>query len=153
MCASLSPPPPHPLPFPSPTSPHPFQKFIAHEICVLVVLHETLRLRPVHSLCLQVNLSVLRRFYPNVKCSSPDRLFISYIKPHKPVSSATIGCWLRFTIRDDSINTDISKDHSVHSASTTVAPNGRVSLDEIMKMADGSCQSTFQKFYYKPVFD
>ena len=90
---------------------------------------------------------------PTVHCSKPDPLFISYVKPRKAISSATIGRWLRLTIEDAGINTDIFKAHSVRSASTTAAANGSVSLDEIMKMADWSCSSTFQKFYYKPVFN
>jgi len=86
-------------------------------------------------------------------CSKPDPLLISYIKPHKQVSSATVGCWFRLTIKDAGINMEIFKAHSVHSASTTAAANGSVSLDEIMTMADWSSPSTFQKLYYKPGFN
>ena len=36
-------------------------------------------------------------------------------------------------------------------ASTTAAVNRNVPLDDVMKMADWSRVSTFQKFYYKPI--
>lgn len=108
------------------------------------------RLCPVEALRCYLKASRLVR--PTVPCSQPDHLFISYVKPHKPVSSATIGRWLRLTLHDAGINTSIFKAHSVRSASTTAAANGNVSLEVIMKMADWSAVSTFQKFYYKPVF-
>ncbi|CAH3016348.1 unnamed protein product [Porites evermanni] len=40
-------------------------------------------------------------------------LFISYAKPHKAISSATMGRWLRLSIQDADINTNIFKAHSL----------------------------------------
>ena len=80
---------------------------------------------------------------PTVPCSKPNPLFISYVKPHITVFSATFERWFR----------PLFKALSVRSDSTTAAGSGSVSLDEIMKMADWSCSSTFQEFYYKPVFN
>lgn len=89
-------------------------------------------------------LKKMRSARSTVPCCKLDPLFISCVKPHRANSSATIGRWLRPTIQDAG---------SARSASTTAAANGSVSLDEIMKMADWSCSSTFQTFYYKPAFD
>ena len=50
---------------------------------------------------------------PTVPCSKPDPLFISYAKPHKAISSVTMGRWLRLSIQDADINTDIFKAHSL----------------------------------------
>ena len=55
-------------------------------------------------------------------------------------------------LKNAGIDTDIFKAHSVCGASTTVAVNSNVPLDDVMKMADWSHVSTFQKFYYKPMF-
>ena len=55
-------------------------------------------------------------------------------------------------LKNAGIDTDIFKAHSVRGASTTAAVNSNVPLDDVMKMADWSRVSTFQKFYYKPIF-
>ena len=55
-------------------------------------------------------------------------------------------------LKNAGIDTDIFKAHSVREASTTAAVNSNVPLDDVMKMADWSRVSTFQKFYYKPIF-
>ena len=123
---------------------HSGQAFFAH-------FPHNRKLCPFETLC-----HYLKKWHPvcpTLPCSKPDPLLICYIKPHKQVSSATVGCWLRLTIKDAGINTKIFKAHSVHSASTTSAANGSVSLDEIMTMADWSSPSTFQKLYYKPGFN
>ena len=49
------------------------------------------------------------------------------------------------------VGTSIFKAHSVLGASTSAAANASVPIEEILKMADWSTASTFQKFYYRPV--
>ena len=82
----------------------------------------------------------------------PNNLFISYIKPHHPVTKATIARWILSLIKEAGIDTEIFKAHSVRGASTTAAANALVPLQEILNMADWSNASTFRQFYYKPVF-
>ena len=55
-------------------------------------------------------------------------------------------------LKNADINTDIFEAQSVRGASTTAAVNSNVPLDDVMKMADWSRVSTFQKFHYKPIF-
>ena len=50
------------------------------------------------------------------------------------------------------IDTDIFKVHLVRGASKTTAVNRNVPFEDVMKMADWSRVSTFQKSYYKPIF-
>ena len=85
--------------------------------------------------------------------NDPRNLFLSYIKPHRPVSPSTIARWIRELLAEAGIDVSIFKAHSVRGASTTAAANASAPLDEILKMADWSATSTFQKFYYKPVID
>ena len=59
--------------------------------------------------------------------------------------------WLSMVLKNAGIDTDIFKAHSVRGASTTAAVNSNVPLDDVMKMADLSRVSTFQKFYFKPI--
>ena len=50
---------------------------------------------------------------------SPLKLFVSYIKPHKPVSTATLARWIKSVLTDAGINTSVFKAHSVRSALAT----------------------------------
>ena len=55
-------------------------------------------------------------------------------------------------LKNAGIDTDIFQAHSVRGASKTAAVNRNIPLDDVMKMADLSRVSTFQKFCYKPIF-
>ena len=101
---------------------------------------------------LQHYLQRTKKYRTIIPPSEPDLVFVSYVKPHKPITSSTLSRWLRETIKEAGINTDIFKAHSVRGASTTAAANKNVPLKDILTMADWSSASTFQKFYYKPVF-
>ena len=90
---------------------------------------------------------------PVVPSSKPDLLFVSCVEPHNPITTLTLIRWLRTAIKNAGINTELFKAHSVRGASTTAAANSNVPLDDVMKMADWSRVSTFQKFHYKPVFE
>ena len=107
------------------------------------------KLCPVETL--RCYLKATRTIRPAIPSSKPDPLFISYVKPHKPISAPSLARWLRSLLRASGVNSDIFKAHSVRGASTTAAANSNVPLSEILKMADWSSPSTFQKFYYKPV--
>ena len=97
-------------------------------------------------------LKATRNLRPVFPSSKPDPLFVSYVKPHNPITAPTLSRWLRTVLKNAGIDTNIFKAHSVRGASTTAAVNSNVPLDDVMKMADWSCVSTFQKFYYKPIF-
>ena len=107
------------------------------------------KLCPVETL--RCYLKATRTIRPVIPSSKPDPLFISYVKPHKPISAPSLARWLRSLLKASGVNSDIFKAHSVRGASTTAAANSNVPLSEILKMADWSSPSTFQKFYYKPV--
>ena len=103
--------------------------------------------------CLRQYLKSTRDIRPVIPSSQPDRLFISFIRPHKPVTSTTLGRWLRNFMKAAGIDSKIFKAHSVRGASTTAAANAFVPLSTIMAMADWSSSSTFRTFYYKPLFN
>ena len=81
------------------------------------------------------------------------QLFISFIKPHRPVTSSTVARWLKETLGAAGIDTTIFKAHSVRGASTSAAANSGITTEDILKAADWSTDSSFQRFYYKPVYD
>ena len=86
-----------------------------------------------------------------VQEGKPNNLFISHIRPHHPITRATVARWILSLIKKAGIDTIIFKAHSLRGASTTVAANAFVPLQEIMNMADWSNASTFRQYYYKPV--
>ena len=79
-------------------------------------------------------------------------LFISLVKPHRPVTRAIISRWILSLIKEAGIDTTIFKAHSVRGASTTAAANALVPFQKILDMANWSKAVTFRQFYYKPIF-
>ena len=102
--------------------------------------------------CFRQYLKLSRNVRPVIPSSLPDKLFISFRRPHKPVTSTTLGRWLRTFMSAAGIDSQIYKARSVRSASTTAAANAFVPLSTIMSMADWSSASTFRAFYCKPLF-
>ena len=88
----------------------------------------------------------LKATRPVFPSSKPDPLFVPYVNPHNPITTPTLSRWLRMVLKNAGINTDIFKAHSVRSPSTTAAVKSNVPLDDVIKMADWSRVSTFQKF-------
>lgn len=78
-------------------------------------------------------------------------LFISYIKPYRAVTSATIGRWIRSVMTSSGIDCEKYKAHSVRSASTSRAKNCQIPIQDIMKTAGWSSARTFSQFYDKKV--
>ena len=80
----------------------------------------------------------------------PNQLFLSFIKPHKAVTSQTLAHWIKNTMEDAGIDTAIFKAHSVRGASSTAAAEKGVLMADILRTADWSKDSTFRRFYYRP---
>ena len=77
-------------------------------------------------------------------------LFISFSRPHKVVSRSTISRWVKTTLQQAGVNMNIFGPHSTRAASTSKA-NSSVSLEPILKTAGWSGDSTFRRFYHKPI--
>ena len=87
--------------------------------------------------------------------NTPDQdtnpLLIGCVKPHKPVTSSTISRWSRNLMEASGIDVSIFKSHSIRAASTSAATNLGVSVKDIMKTANWTSESTFKRFYLKPI--
>lgn len=81
------------------------------------------------------------------------RLFISYVKPHAPISSQRISKWIKYILEDAGIDTSVFGAHSTRGAASTAAASQGITTEEILKMADWSSDSTFKRFYYRPARD
>ena len=82
-----------------------------------------------------------------------NKLFLSYINPHNPVTSSTLARWINNMLQLAGIDTETFSAHSIRGASTSEALKQGVSITEILDMADWSQENTFSKFYYRPRFN
>ena len=71
------------------------------------------------------------------------------MKPHKPVTSATIARWVKTVLSLAGID-GVFTAYSTRGASTSAAARAGIALSDIMEAADWSRKSTFRKFYHRP---
>lgn len=79
------------------------------------------------------------------------KLLLSYVGPHKPVTPTTIGKWIKYMLSVSKIDISMYKSHSTRSASATAASKSGLNVSDIMKAIGWKQESTFRKFYQKPV--
>jgi hypothetical protein len=91
----------------------------------------------------------LRRTAPLRK--SQTKLLISYVKPHRGVTGATVSRWIKCGLTRAGIDVLKYKSHSTRMAGTSKAKAACVPLDMIMSAAGWSSAGTYAKFYHKPV--
>ena len=77
------------------------------------------------------------------------KLFISYVKPHKPVGKDTTARWVREMLSITGIDPKVYQPHSKRSASTSKAFAKGTSLNDILEMGNWSNKSVWQRFYHK----
>ena len=77
------------------------------------------------------------------------QVFVSYGKPYKVISSATLARWLKAVLSLAGINTRIFKGHSFRAASTSKAVSLGAPLDVILKAAYWKNAGTFAMFYQR----
>ena len=79
------------------------------------------------------------------------KLLITYSKPHKAVSPDCLSRWIKTTLFLAGVDTSKYSAHSKRSASTSAAGRNSVSIAITMKSTGWCQESTFAKFYNKPV--
>ncbi len=94
-------------------------------------------------------LSNLRQYICKTKNirNNEQKLFISYKKPHKHVSKATISRWCKEILFCAGIDVKQFGPHSVRAASTSFAKEKGIPLSTIMEAAGWKNAGTFQKLY------
>ena len=83
--------------------------------------------------------------------ANESKLFIAMVKPHKAVTSSTIARWLRTMLEQAGIDSLSFGAHSTRGASASAAARGGITTEDILKAANWSSESVFQKFYHKEV--
>ena len=84
--------------------------------------------------CLSTYLDRTKKWRKDETDIMQQTLFLSFKKPHKPVTSTTLSRWLKEVIRQSGIK-DIFGGHSVRSASTSTAKKAGLSIDIILDTA------------------
>jgi len=74
-------------------------------------------------------------------------------QPHKLVSSQRLAHWIKDMLTGAGINTDTFKAHSIRGTSSSAALRKGVHIGDILQTADWSKDSTFKRFYYRPIAD
>ena len=77
-----------------------------------------------------------------------NKLFLSFVKPHKEVNSETISRWVKLILSMAGISTHVSA-HSTRSVAASSAAAAGVPIDVILKSAGWSRETTFTRFYKK----
>lgn len=105
------------------------------------------------AICPVATLEVYERRTADLRTTERDTnpLFIGCVKPHKPVTSSTISRWVRNLMQASGIDVSTFKSHSTRAASTSAATSLGVSVKDIMKTANWTSESTFKRFYLKPI--
>ena len=81
-------------------------------------------------------------------------LFLSHINPHMPIKkSPTIARWIKEFLGDAGIDISTYQAHSTRGASCSKAKAKGLSVEDIVKQANWTNSSTFEKFYHKPIVD
>ena len=81
----------------------------------------------------------------------PSAFFLSFQKPHKPVCKSTLARWIKDTLLQADVDTNVFKAHSLRGASTSKAFLKGLSVKEVVDHGKWSRESTWQKFYHKEV--
>ena len=67
-----------------------------------------------------------------------DPLFLSYVRPHKPVTSQRIAHWIKDLLQLAGVDTAVFSAHSVRGASTAAAVAKGIHVADILAVADWS---------------
>lgn len=94
----------------------------------------------------------LKLYIKKTEClRQSSQLFVGLNRPHKAVSKDTIARWIKLVLEMAGIDVKKFSAHSVRAAATSAAASRDVPLANIMKAAGWTRQSTFTRFYNKPL--
>ena len=80
-----------------------------------------------------------------------DQLLLSYCKPHRAVSKATISRWIREVMNMSGIDTNVFGAHSIRGAASSAAASSGVPVEIILNTAGWTNANTFATFYQRNV--
>ena len=69
------------------------------------------------------------------------------------MTSSTITTWIKTCLQEAGIDTGVFKAHSVQDAASSKAAWSGVTISDILRAADWSSETSFQRFYHRPTDD
>ena len=106
---------------------------------------------PAHPLlCVVRCLQVYELQTASLRSPGLSQLLVSYVKPHFPVSSATLARWVRMAMDMAGIDVSLFGAHSARGAMATKVVTSGGSLSDLLVAADWSSETTFRHFYFRP---
>ena len=85
--------------------------------------------------------------------TEPNKLFFSVNRPHTPIAAGILSHWVQDCLLDEGIDSNVFKVHSIRSTATSGAAKAGISISKIIRLVDWTKESTFKKFYYRPIRD
>ena len=75
-------------------------------------------------------------------------LFVSYVKPHKPVASKSLARWMTAILSLGGVDPAIYQQHSSRSAAAAHHQQAGLTYKQLCNLADWSqCSRTYRNFY------
>ena len=106
---------------------------------------------PDRRLCIVTVLQEYMSRTKKLRGGEKSQLLVSYQKPFEPVSRDTVSRWVKIVMSEAGIDTRIFTPHSMRSASVSAASRAKVPLETILATAGWNKDSTFRKYYDKPL--
>ena len=75
------------------------------------------------------------------------QLLICSTKPHNPLTSSTVGRWIKDQLKEAGIDTSVFSAHSTRGAAASKAASAGVPIQSILNQGHWATESTFSKFY------
>ena len=102
-------------------------------------------------LCVVAHLKQYIKMTASFRNAGTNQLLLSFVQPHKPISTSTLSRWCVTVMKESGVNVNIFGSHSTRSASASKCKMSGLSFKEIAKSAGWSNEKTFAKFYDKPI--
>ena len=102
-------------------------------------------------LCVVAHLKQYIKMTASFRNAGTNQLLLSFVQPHKPISTSTLSRWCVTLMKESGVNVNIFGSHSTRSVSTSKSKISGLSFKEIAKSAGWSNEKTFAKFYDKRI--
>ena len=102
-------------------------------------------------LCIVSHLRQYIKLTENLRKCDDKQLLLSYVKPHKPISTTTLSRWCVRIMKELGVNVNIFGSHSTTAASTSKCEAAGLSFKEISKSAGVSTERSSALYYDKPI--
>ena len=98
-------------------------------------------------LCVVTHLRQYIKMTATFRNTGTNHLLLSFLQPHKPISTTTLSMWCVNVMKESGINVNLFASHSTRSPPTSKCNTSGLSFKEIAKSAGWLNEKTFSQFY------